>query len=330
MIVDLAAYVGGSRVPGVLTMDRVAEHLGQPESFVWLGLRMPSRNELVEVRDCFGLTQLGSGGLDGFDVDEALAPHDRPVLTRTEGLTWLVLRTAAYNDALERVALGELSVLFGPDFVITIRHGRASPLDGLRRELEARPERLRLGPPAVFAAIVNQVVDDHLPALDGLERDAIEVEAEVFGQRQVRPVRRLYLLKRQVRELSVAVNALHDPLARLLRDGRGPCRSVAAEVQEALDQLARVVQRTASLGDLLTSALDAHLALVSVQQNEDMRKISAWIAIAAVPTMAAGIYGMNFEHMPELRWRFGYPVAMSVIAIVCLALYRSFRNARWL
>jgi magnesium transporter len=258
-----------------------------------------------------------------------MAPHERPVLARQPHLRWLVLRTAIYSDALERVSLGELSVLLGDRFVITIRHGQASPLQGLRHELEADPDRLQLGPAAVFAEIVNQVVDDYRPALDGFERDAVEVETQVFEQLRDRPVKRLYLLKRQVRELGIAIEALHEPLARLIREN-GPCRSVRDELQQALDQLDRTVQRTHSLSDLLTSALDANMAQVSMQQNEDMRKISAWVAIAAVPTMVAGLYGMNFEHMPELGWRLGYPLVLGIIITACVLLHRQFRRAGWL
>jgi magnesium transporter len=322
VIVDCAVYQHGKRMTDTLAIGDVDRWLAEPGAFVWLGLRMPSRDELEEVAEHFGL--------DDFDVDEALAPHARPVLERTAGLTWLVLRTTAYDDAQDRVTLGEMSVLFGPSFVITIRYGPASPLKDLRRQLEREVEPLRRGPASVFAEIVGKVVDDYRVALDGVERDAVAVEAEVFDQARVRPVKRIYLLKRQVTELSMAIDALNDPLNKLVRDQRGPCSAVTDELQLALDQLGRSVRRARGMSELLTSALDANLTQVTVQQNADMRKISAWVAIAAVPTMIAGLYGMNFDHMPELGWRFGYPAVLLLIGGVCTFMYRAFRRSGWL
>jgi magnesium transporter len=248
-----------------------------------------------------------------------------------DGVTTLVLRTAHHNAALAEVRLGELSLLVGARFVVTVRHGHASPLSSVRAALERDPERLADGPGAVLAAVVGQVVDDYRPALDGLERAAVAVEQEVFDDSRSRPGRRVYALKREVRDLLVAIDALHDPLARLARGRRmGWPQDVVDDLQEDVDQLGRAVGRAETLSDLLTSALDANLAQVSVQQNEDMRRISAWVAIAAVPTMVAGIYGMNFEHMPELTWRFGYPLVLALMGGACAALYRSFRRSGWL
>jgi magnesium transporter len=323
VIVDCAAYVDGKRATDTLTVPETTKWLERDDAFVWLGLRMPSREELEEVAEAF---ELG----DAFDVDEAMSPHARPVLSRGPRLTWLVLRTIAYDDALDRVTLGEMSVLLGDRFIITVRHGPVSALKDLRRHLERDGEELRRGPAAVFAAIVAKVVDDYSVALDSFERDAVAVEAEVFGQTRVRPVKRIYLLKRQVTELAMGIDALHDPLAKLVRDPHGSCGAVTAELQEVLDQLTRSVQRARGLSELLTSALDANLAQVTVQQNEDMRKISAWVAIAAVPTMIAGLYGMNFDHMPELRWSFGYPLVLAFIGGVCLLLHRAFKKSGWL
>jgi magnesium transporter len=323
MIVDCAAYVHGSRATGRLDVGEIPAWLGKDDAFVWIGLRVPTHEELAAVFAVMGVDELG--------VEEALSPHERPVLTVDDDLTTLVLRTAHYNETLEQVMLGELSVLLGPHFVITVRHGQASPLTSVRGELEHDAERMALGPDAVLAAIVNQVIEDYGPTLDGIEHDVVEVESQVFDETRAQPVRRLYHLKRQVRELLVATDALHDPLARLARTNRG-CwdEEIDAEMQEAADQLSRVVARTRSLSDLLASALDANLTQVSLRQNEDMRKISAWVAIAAVPTMIAGIYGMNFENLPELRWDFGYPMVLGLMAVCCGLLYRNFRKSGWL
>jgi magnesium transporter len=293
------------------------------DAFIWLGLRMPDASEMTRAADALGLDEL--------DCEAAVAPHDRPVLTDVSEATWLVLRTAEYNDKLEGVMLGELSVLFGTQFVVTVRYGQASPLDGVRRELEADPEQLRLGVPTVVAAIVKRVVDDYRPALDGFEHDVLEVEKEVFAKTRRRPVKRLYHLKRQVLELLMVIDALYDPLARIARANRLlQLPDTQNELQLAIDQLGRVDTRTRTLSDLITTAVDANMTQVSLQQNEDMRRISAWVAIAAVPTAIAGIYGMNFDEMPELQWDLGYPAVLLLMAVICGLLYRAFRRSGWL
>ena len=323
VIVDCAAYEHGKRVTDQLHLSEIGDWVARPETFVWLGLRMPSVEELAE-----GFAQCG---VEDLEVDEVLAPHERPVFAVDGDQSTLVLRTAHYNNALSEVKLGELSVITGPSFVLSVRHGQASPLAGTRRELENDPEQLALGPPAVLAAIVNRVVEDYRPVLDAFERAALEIEKEVFAESLRRPVQRVYQLKRQVRELSVATDALDEPLDRLIRRRRvfWPPDAIA-ELEEAADLLDRSVNRARTLSDLLTSALDASLATISVQQNEDMRKISAWVAIAAVPTMIAGIYGMNFQNLPELDYEYGYFVVIGFMVAVCAFMYRRFRKAGWL
>lgn len=323
MIVDCAAYRAGTRVSGVLELDEIEEWRHQPGTFVWLGLRVPSAEELDEgFRRC---------EVEDLEVDEVLAPHERPVFAVDGRQSTLVLRTAHINAGLGEVKLGELSVIVGDDFVISVRHGQASPLGGTRRELEADPDVLELGPPAVLAAIVTQVVEDYRPVLDAFERLSLEIEKEVFAEGRQRPVRRLYDLKRQIRDLSVAIGSLDEPLERLVRRQRHRWPAeVIGELEEAADLLDRAVARATTLSDLLTSALDASLAQISVQQNEDMRKISAWVAIAAVPTMIAGIYGMNFRNLPELEWEYGYFVVITFMLAVCGFMYRRFRRSGWL
>lgn len=325
MIVDCAAYRDGRRVTDrPLTLAEVRPYLSMDDgTFVWLGLRMPDAAQMRQAAETFRL--------DDLDCDAAVAPHDRPVLTRAGDATWLLLRTSEYNDKLEQVMLGELSVIFTERFVISVRYGQASPLDGVRRELEGEPDELGHGTAAVVAAIVRRVVDDYRPTLDGFERDVLEAEHEVFGDSRRRPVERLYQLKRQVLDLLVVVDALYDPLARMSRT-RGLMQSqhVQTELQLANDELGRIVTRTRTLSDLITTAIDATLTQVSLQQNEDMRRISAWVAIAAIPTMIAGIYGMNFKEFPELEWDFGYPAILLVMAGACVLLYRAFRRSGWL
>jgi magnesium transporter len=325
MIVDCAAYLDGVRITEKLGLDDVARWIADPNAFVWLGLRMPDREELAKVAAVCGM--------DDLDIDDAIAPHDRPVLTNAGDATWIVLRTGEYHDQLEKVLLGELSVLFTTQFIVTVRYGHASPLDGVRRELECDPEHemLQHGVGGVVAAIMRRIVDDYRPMLDGFEKDVLETEQQVFADTRNRPARRLYELKRQILELLMVVDALHDPLEWMTR--ANPLVR-ATEVHEELllanDQLKRIVKRIGTLSDLVTTAIDTNLTQVSLQQNEDMRRISAWVAIAAVPTAIAGIYGMNFEEFPELEWDYGYPAVLLLMATVCALLYRAFRRSGWL
>jgi magnesium transporter len=319
--IDCAAYVDGQRRdfdPATMTLDDV-----EGDGFVWLGLRMPDLAELQQGMDSLGII--------GVSALEVLTPHARPVLTVDGHVVQLVLRTAAYEDRNETIALGEMTVLVGLRGVITIRHGQASQLSSARAALEADPDRLRLGPAAVVAAVVNVVIDGYGPALDGFENDAIEVERDVFSDSNQQPVQRLYQLKREVRRMLVAIDSLDDPLARLIRV-RGPqmAPGILHDLIEASDQLDRAVTRAHSLSGLLDAALTASLTQISVRQNDDMRKISAWVAMAAVPTMVAGIYGMNFDHMPELQWVGGYPLVLSLTAIAVALLYRRFKKSGWL
>jgi magnesium transporter len=323
MLVDCAAYVDGRRHDLDADAPSLESWRSSGEGFVWLGFRMPGVAELERV--CTAL------GLDEVDAAELLEPHVRPVLAFDGDVTQLVLRTARYDDASESIVLGEMTVVAGPRAVVTVRHGHASPLAKLRAKLEADPDGLTGGPMGVLAAVVGRVISDYQPAIDGFEKDAVEVERDVFSETRQQPVRRLYALKRQVRELLVAIDALQDPLNRLIRQrGQQLADDVLAELMEASDQLDRTVTRTLSLQNLLDAALTASLAQISVQQNDDMRKISAWVAMAAVPTLIAGIYGMNFDHFPEIHWRYGYPLVLGSMALIALLMHRGFRRSGWL
>ncbi|MDO8363464.1 MAG: magnesium and cobalt transport protein CorA [Actinomycetota bacterium] len=322
MIVDCAVYEQGARLDAGLYPVLLGQWRHHPQSFVWLGLRMPKEDELEAA--CAAL------GLDELDAAEVLAPHDRPVLGIEDGIVQMVLRTARYDDVNEVISLGEMTVLVGERALISIRHGHASPLSKLRHELERDCDRLQLGPYAVLAAIIGRVIADYRPALDGFEKDVIEVERDVFSETRTQPVRRLYKLKREVRSLLVAIDALEEPLERLIRVvGPSMPKDVQDDLAEATDQLTRTVNRTQSLSGLIDAALTASLAQISVQQNADMRRISAWVAMAAVPTMVAGIYGMNFAHFPELEWRYGYPLVIGGMLLIAGLMYRGFKRGGW-
>ena len=323
MIVDAARYVDGHRCPDVKpTLESVGASASQG-GFAWIGLRVPSRDELAHA-----FTALG---WDLSHVDAVLMPHTRPVLAIEPDFVQLVLRTACYSDPEELVAFGEVSVLLDEHGLIAIRHGQASALTNLRHELESQPERLVLGPTRVFVEIVQQVVNDYGPALDGFEHDVLEAEQEVFGGTRSQPTKRLFSLKREVRSLIGAIDTLAEPLRRLAKTDRLKFpESVRQDLLETIDELNRIIERTKSLSELIDSAIEANLTQVSLQQNEDMRKISAWAAMAAGPTLIAGVYGMNFDNLPELHWKYGYFLVLGIMAAAVGWLYRSFRRSGWL
>jgi len=323
VIVDCAAYCEGKRVTGVLPIAEIPEWVGRPGTFVWIGLRVPTAEELdAAVTAC---------GAEFGEAADLLAPHDRPGFGIHDGATSLVLRTAHITPSMDSVMLGELTVLVGDSYVISVRHGQASPLTTTRAELEADPERMRLGPTMVLAAVCERVVLDYGPVLDWLEHGTIAIEREVLDESNRAPVRDLYRLKRELREFSTATDSLDDPMERLIRVRRTDWPlEVIHYLEETNDVLDRGTRRAASLSQLLDSAFSTLMAEISNQQNSDMRKISAWVAIAAVPTMIAGIYGMNFRNLPELDWEYGYFVVIGAMALICTVLYRRFRKSGWL
>ena len=242
-----------------------------------------------------------------------------------------MLKSVRYVDSEEVLDFGEIHLFVGDGFVVSVRHGEIRELHSVREQLEANSDFLRLGPGAVLHAIMDKVVDDYLAVIPGLEEDVDQVEEQVFSSGRENPAERIYHLKREVLEFHRATAPLLEPLDALVAGRYGLIHEeVHAYFRDVLDHLRRVVDQVDGFRDLLTSVLEANLTQVSVRQNDDMRKISAWVAIVAVPTMIAGIYGMNFDHMPELRWTFGYPLALGLMLVLCVSLYRYFRKIGWL
>jgi magnesium transporter len=295
----------------------------QAGAFTWIGLFEPPEEEFESIRREFDLHELA--------VEDAIHAHERPKLEVYEDMVFIVLKTARYVDPKEVIKLGEILIFLGHDYIITVRHGEASELKDVRRTLEEQPELLRHGPGAVLHAVVDRVVDDYAPAITGLGQDIDEVEDEVFSGNRSNPAERIYKLKREVLQFSHAVGPLVEPVDRL---ARGKYEVIHPEVRtyfrDVNDHLLRAHDQLEGYRDLLTSILEANLAQVTVRQNQDVRKISAIVAILAVPTMIAGIYGMNFENMPELDWELGYPLVLAVMASICFTLYRYFRKIGWL
>jgi magnesium transporter len=323
MIVDCAVYEEGRRLEGELSLRGAVQACQRNGAFVWLGLYEPTEDELDSVRREFGLHELA--------VEDALNAHQRPKLEVYDDTLFVVLKPTRYIDSEEVVETGEIHVFASSTFVVAVRHGEASALKEARKRLEHRRDLLSAGTGGVLYAIIDKVVDDYEPVVEGVANDIQQIEQQVFSETRDNPAERIYRMESEVLEFSRAVTPLTPAVDRL---ARGHFELIDEDLHEYFrdvhDHLLRVGQRIDGFRDLLSSALQANLTQVSVRQNEDMRKITAWVAILAVPTMVAGIYGMNFKHMPELRWTFGYPLVLGLTLVICLLLYRRFRRSGWL
>jgi len=329
-IVDCAVYRNGVREPGNASWKEALEDVRRTRSgFLWIGLHEPTERQLAGIAEAFDLHPLA--------VEDAVHAHQRPKLDRYDESLFVVVKTVHYNTegesaTTEVVETGEVMAFVGKDYVITVRHGEHGGLRNMRKKLEADPDQLALGPSVVLHAILDRVVDDYLAVTAALQCDIDDIETGVFdGVLRQAETNRIYLLKREVLSLKRAVAPLSAPLRML---AERPMRFVHEDVREYFrdvdDHLIHVADQVVEFDGLLTTLVSANLAQVSVRQNEDMRKISAWVAIISVPTMVAGIYGMNFDHMPELHWLYSYPVVLAFIVSVCVGLHRMFKRSGWL
>ena len=328
-------YLHGERVAGERShAEGLSAARAHPAGFVWLSLTEPSTPTLAEAAATFELHRLA--------VEDAIHGDQRPKLQEFGGDSFLVIKTARYvqherlTETSEVVETGELMVFIGEHFVVSVLRGPVCDLDRIRRQLAGNGERLLPhGPWAVVYAIVDAVVDEYLAVVSGVRGDIEKVERSIFASRRAGDVQRIYKLNREVMELRRAVTPLVRPLALLAStapEAGAPdvplgLRPLFRDVQ---DHLSRVVDHLNAYDDLLNSVIAASLAEVAIRQNDDMRRISAWVAIAAVQTLIAGIYGMNFIHMPELKWVLGYPFALVIMVTSSVLLYRAFRRSGWL
>jgi magnesium transporter len=333
-LIDCGVYVEGHRLSGKYTyaaaLSRVREiELAEHEAFVWIGLHEPDERQMQDVAEVFGLHPLA--------VEDAVLAHQRPKLERYDETLFLVLKTVNYVAhesvvlAREIVETGEVMVFVGKDFVITVRHGEHGGLSQVRKRMDADPDQLRLGPYAVMHAIADYVVDHYVEVTRLMECDIDAIEEVAFSPGRTLDVEPIYMLKREVVELRRCVNPLSAAFQRMQTENRDLIsKEVRRYLRDVGDHQTAAADQINSYDDMLNSLVQAALARVGMQQNSDMRKISAWAGIVAVPTMIAGIYGMNFEFMPELKWHWSYPIVISLMVLICLSLYRNFRNNNWL
>ena len=315
MLIDQARYRNGHRID--------FDEAQIDGDFVWIGLSEARPAELERLAEDYSLDPLA--------VEDTLSGKQRPKLDEYSGQTFLLLKTVAYDPQSERVVLGDVSLYVSPMYVIAVRHGEALPLKSVRAQLEANPKKLADGSTSVVHEVVDRLVDQYMDVSAHLLEDVEQLEDSVFDDEVPSPASRLYFVKREVIEFRRAVLPLVAPLTKL---AEGKVRYIdpkySARFADVRDHLLKVMDEIEFMNDLIDAALHANAALIQVNQNEDMRKISAWVGIGAVPTMVAGIYGMNFEHMPELGWKFGYPLVLVGLTIVCGQLFRTFRRNRWL
>jgi len=336
-LVDNAVYVDGRRTADPSSLDETYELLRERNGMAWIGLYRPDKTEIRSVAAEFELHEL--------PVQDAISAHQRPKMERYGDTLFVVLLPARYLDDVERVEFGELHLFVGPGFVITIRQAESPDLPRVRRRLEQSPELLRMGPEAVLYAILDQVVDEYAPVVAGLENDIDEIEDQLFvGDPSVS--RRIYDLSREVIEFQRATHPLRDMLSGLEQgfDKYKVDIELRRKLRDVADHVERVVERGDAFRELLQNALTVNATLVAQQQNEEMRalteaslaqneevkKISAWAAILFAPTLVGTIYGMNFEHMPELAWDLGYPMAVLLMIATGFVLYLVFKRRRWL
>jgi magnesium transporter len=321
MLISCAVYDNGKKLADI-PKEEIHLHLGQPGRFVWVALRDPLPEELEEMRVEFGLHELA--------VEDALHGHQRPKVEEYGDCLFAVMTTVQLKDG--ELLTGEVNVFVGRDYVLSVRKRTEQGFSNVRNRAEREPHLLKAGPGFVLYALMDTVVDRYFPVIDALEEELEQIEQRIFEDAPAREnVEALYALKRKLMVLRHAAGPLHDAAGKLY-GGRVP--EVAAGTQEYFrdiyDHLYRINQSIDSLRDMLTTAIQVNLSLITVHESETMKRLAAYAALVAVPTMVAGIYGMNFDVMPELRWQFGYPATLAVMALFDGYLFYRFRKAGWL
>jgi magnesium transporter len=322
-VVNSAAYAGGLRV-GEVAIPDISEVLKKPDRFVWIGLHEPDEALLAEVQQEFALHDLA--------VEDAARAHQRPKLERYGESLFVVLRTAHLDRAAGDIEFGETHLFVGPNYVVSVRHGPSLPYVEVRARCEANPDLLARGPGFVLYSLMDFIVDQYFPLVDALEDKLEALEDNIFRQTLTRETtERIYQLKRVLLEVKRGVAPLVDMCNRLMRaDTVLIPDDVRPYFRDVYDHAIRINEMIDVLRELLTTALEANLSLVAVSQNDAMKRLAGWAAIIAVPTMIAGVYGMNFKFMPELDWIFGYPMAMALMVGACGFLYYKFKRSGWL
>ncbi len=323
MIVDSAFYQNGIRVKDSGDISDFVDEARKDGGFVWVGLSSPTQEEFDHI--------VGELNFHPLAVEDAVNAQQRPKIEEYGGLTFFVLKTVFYNESRSEITTGELMCFVNPHYIVIVRHGEGSPLASVRHEIEAKPEFLNQGPFAVLHAVVDRVIDGYTAIATELENDVIALETKVFGGTRQTFSQEIYFLKREIIEYRHAIEPLVIPLQKLVSETYQPTPDpLKPFFRDTLDHLQRACEHASGMDSLLSSALQADLAHIQVRQNEDVRKISAWVALAAGPTMIAGIYGMNFDNMPELHWKYGYFLVLTLVTSFSCGLLYKFKREKWL
>ena len=324
VIVDIALYLEGRRSSDApMDLSDQVEIARKNNGFVWIGLSEPTSAEFDHV--------VGELNFHPLAIEDAVLAKQRPKIEDYAGLTFFVIKTVFYDEAKSEVTTGELICFVDKHFIVIVRHGEGSPLTSVRQDIENHPDQLKMGPFAVLHTVVDRVIDGYTKIATELENDIIDIETAVFSGQRKTYSQKIYFLKREVIEYRHAIEPLLIPLQKIVSEGfdKAP-ELIKPFFRDTIDHLQHACEHASGMDSLLTTVLQADLAHVQVRQNEDIRRISAWVALAAGPTMIAGIYGMNFEHMPELGWRYGYGITLGVITLLSSILFYKFKKSRWL
>jgi magnesium transporter len=323
MLVNCAVYEGGRKVTDI-PKEEIHLHLGKPGRFVWVALRDPTPEELEEMRAEFDLHELA--------IEDALHGNQRPKIEEYGDCVFAVMHTVELADDEGELVVGEVDVFVGTDYVLSVRKRTKQGFATVRQRCEREPHLMKEGPGYVLYALMDTIVDRYFPVIDALEEGLDTMEARIFeGEPKRKNVEDLYALKRKLMVLRHAVGPLHEASGKLY-GGRVP--EIVAGTQDYFrdiyDHLFRINQSIDSLREMLTTAISVNLSLITVHENETMKRLAAYAGLIAIPTMIAGIYGMNFDVMPELRWAFGYPATLAVMAVADGYLLYRFKKAGWI
>jgi len=323
MIVDVALYQNGRRIDSATDISDLVDIARKEGGFVWLGLAEPTQGEFDMV--------VGELNFHPLAVEDAINAKQRPKIEDYEGLTFFVLKTVFFDKEEQEISTGELMCFISDNFIVIVRHGEGHPLTTVRHDLEQKPEMLKLGPYAVLHAVADRIIDGYTTIANALEFEVVGVENRVFSGKRQTFSQEIYFLKREIIEFKHAIEPLILPIGKLIT---GEVVSVPEALKpffrDTSDHLLQACEQATGLDSLITSVLQADLAHIQLQQNIDVRRISAWVALASGPTMIAGIYGMNFHHMPELSTKYGYFIVLGVMLSLTAFLVRTFRKSGWL
>jgi magnesium transporter len=322
MLINCVLYQEGKKIRDIPMEDNARWQGGSDDGFVWVALKDPTTAELDTVQRQFGLHELA--------VEDARQGHQRPKIEEYGDSLFFVIPLIEMRDG--ELTSGEVDVFVGPHYVVSVRSRSEQSFLGVRARAEREPHMLRQGSTFVAYALLDAVIDRYFPVLDALEIELDRIEGQIFqGGAARNNIERLYKLKQQVGELRHAVGPLQEALGRLL-GGRAPALCLPSQhyFRNAYDHLSRINSATDSIRDTIGTAIQVNLSMVTIEDSEVTKRLAAWAAIVAVVPAMAGIWGMNFKYMPDLEWSYGYPISLSLMVIVCAALYSRFRAAKWI